>query len=210
MSGVTGALVVGGVAAVGAGATAYAGHEAANATKNATNASIAAQEKAASDQATLSAPYRQIGTDATSQYEALLGIGDKGSPANIEEALRSTPGYMFAKSQGMTGILNQASLGGGVSGNTLAALDTFNSGLADSTYQQQVGNLAGAVQTGQAAAAGQAQNVGTTAANIGSALINQGNTTAGIDANVAAGLTKSLSSAGNDYIEAKTLAALAA
>lgn len=207
MSGVTAAVV--GAAVVGAGATLAAGSMSASATKDATNASIAEQQNALQTQTTLSQPYRQIGTDAMAQYEALLGTGPAG-PGGIQSALEQTPGYQFTKSQGQQGIENQASLAGGVSGNTLASLDQFNSGLADSTYQQQVGNLAGAVQTGQAAAAGQAANVGTSASNIGNALINQGNTTAGIDANIAAGLSKTVGNAGNQYLEYQTLQALAA
>lgn len=127
---------------------------------------------------------------------------------NIEQALQATPGYQFARDQGEKGILNAASLQGGISGNTLASLDQFNTGLADETYQQQLDNLARAVGTGQSAAAGQAQNVGTSAANIGNALINQGQTNAGIAANEAAGLTKTIGSAVDQYQTNQALNAL--
>lgn len=132
-----------------------------------------------------------------------------GAPApNIMQALENTPGYQFALSQGERGIANQASLAGGFSGNTAAALDQFNSGLASETYQQNVDNLARAVGTGQAAAAGQAQNVGNAANNISSALINQGQTTAGIDANTVAGLTKAVGNAADQYGTMSALKAL--
>ena len=62
--------------------------------------------------------------------------------------------------------------------------------------------------SGQAAAAGQAQNVGTAAGNIGQALTAQGNNIAGIDANTVAGITKSIGNAGNQYLEYQTLQSL--
>jgi hypothetical protein len=202
------AAIIGG-AVVGGIATGVGGSEAAGATNNATNANVAEQNAALQQQATLSQPYRDLGSAAIPEYEALLGIGPQGS-AGIADALKSMPGYQFTQQQGQTGILNAASAAGGVGGNTLAALDQFNTGLADSTYQQQVGNISSAVASGQAAAAGQAQNVGTAAANIGGALQTQGNTIAGIDANEAAGINKAIGGAGDQYLQYQTLQALQA
>lgn len=191
------AAVIGGV--VAAAGTAYAGHEAASATKSASNAAIQQQQNALSEQAQLSAPYRAFGEGAIPQLQSLLGIGGGGS-AGALQTLRQTPGYQFNQEQGTLNTLNAASAQGmNLSGNTLEALSRFNQGLADTTYQQQVGNLENAVNTGQAAAAGQAANVGNAAGNISNALINQGNTLAGIDANTVAGLTRSFGNAANQY-----------
>lgn len=201
------AAAVIGSAVVGVGGSLAAAGTAADATQSATNASIAEQQNALAQQATLSQPYRDLGSAAIPQYEALLGIGPQGS-AGIGAALESTPGYQFTKQQGETGILNAASAQGGISGNTLAALDQYNSGLADSTYNSTVQNIAGAVGSGQAAAADQAQNVGSAAGTISNALVNQGNTTAGIDANLAAGLTKTIGNTADAYITGQTLSAL--
>lgn len=191
-------------AVIGAGlitatASGVAGSEAAGATRDATNASISQQQSALNQQAQLSAPYRDLGESAIDKYKALLGLGPNGA-AGMGPTLESTPGYAFAKEQGTKGITNAASLAGGVSGNTLADLDKFNVGLADSTYQSTVDNLGRAVGTGQAAAAGQAQNVGTAAGTISSDLVNQGNTLAGIDANTVAGLTKSFGNTTNNLV----------
>lgn len=201
------AAAVIGAGVLAAGSTVYASSQASNATQNATNAAITQQQNALTQQANLSAPYRQVGQDAIGQYEALLGLGPQGSPG-IQQTLANTPGYQFALSQGQTGIENQASLSGGVGGNTLTALNKFNTGLADSTYQQQVGNIGQAVGVGQAAAAGQAQNVGNAANTIGSALINQGNTIAGIDANTAAGISQAISGSTDQYLTEQNLKAL--
>lgn len=195
-----------------------ASSNAASATTNATNASIAAQEGAQAKQAALNAPYAAIGTGtpgmtgqpgtsgAIQQYQNLLGLGPQGT-AGIEASLAATPGYQFAKSQGIEATLNAATLTnpGGVSGNTLEALDRFSTGLADSTYQQALGNAQNAVTIGQNAAAGTGAGVLQTGANVGNAIINQGNTIAGIDANQAAGLSKVASGAASNYATLSTL-----
>lgn len=185
----------------------YAADSASSATQSATRANITEQQQALDQQAQLSAPYRGLGDKAIPLYEQLLGIGGN-SPDGIQKALESTPGYQFALKEGETGILNAASAQGGVSGNTLAALDKYNVGTASGTYQSIVGNVGDAVRTGQAAAAGQAQNVGSSAARIGSALQNQGDTTAGIDANLAAGLTKTFGNTADALVTQNTLGAL--
>lgn len=203
------ALAIGAAAVVGAGATAYAGSEAAGATKDATNASISAQQSAQQKQQALNAPYAAIGTGGgIQQYQDLLGIGGKGN-AGIEKTLASTPGYEFAKSEGLGATKNAASASGmALSGNTLRALDTFSTGLADSTYENAVGDARDAVTIGQNAAAGTGAGIMQTGTNIANTLTNQGNTLAGINVNEAAGITKALSGGVNNAITYNTLAGL--
>lgn len=229
---------------MGATATVVAGSESASATRDATNASIAAQQSAQQRQEAGNAPYAAIGTGtpgtpahaatpahpgipqlgipasagtpataatpgttgAIQQYQNLLGLGPQGT-AGIEASLAATPGYQFAKNQGMQATLNAATLTnpGAVSGNTLEALDRFSTGLADSTYQNALGNAQNAVTIGQNAAAGTGAGILQTGANVGSALINQGNTIAGINANQAAGLSKVASGAASNYATLSTL-----
>jgi hypothetical protein len=209
------AAAIAGGAVLTAGATAYAGSQAASATKSATNAAIGEENAALGQQAQLAAPYENLGTAAIGQYENLLGIGPNGQPASAasgaaeQKALAATPGYQFTLQQGTQNTLNAASASGiGVSGNTLEGIDQYTTGLADSTYQNAVGNAEGAVGLGQAAAAGQASNIGTAAGNISSDIINQGNTLAGIDTNTIAGITKAGSNAVDQGIFANTLAGL--
>lgn len=186
------AAAIVGAAAVGAVATTSAAGSAANSTQNATNAAITEQNQALAQQAELSKPYRDLGSSAIPQLESLLGLNGQDPTA----ALRKTPGYQFTLNEGLDATKAQASaMGLGLSGNTLEALDRYSTGLADQTYQQSVDNARNATGLGQAAAAGQAANVGTAAGNISSALINQGNTLAGISVNEAAGLNKILGGA---------------
>jgi hypothetical protein len=200
---VVGAII--GAGALGAIGTSVAGHEAASATRDSTNAAINQQNQALAQQAQLSAPYRALGQQAIPQLQALLGLGG----ANPQAALAATPGYQFDLSQGLQGVTNQASrMGMGLSGNTLEGLQKFGTGLADKTYQQAVGNIFDVTRLGQNAAAGQATNVGQAGTNISNALIGQGQTSAGIDANTLAGITKALGGVGNNLVLNNTLAGL--
>lgn len=208
------AAAVIGSAVVGAAGSAVAGSEAAGATRDASNAAISQQQSALAQQAQLSAPYRALGESAIPQLQSLLGIGTPGkggqpSAADVQKQLALDPGYQFLQQQGTQNTLNAASAQGmNLSGNTLEALSKFNQGLANTTYEEQIQNLQNAVGIGQGAAAGQAANVGTAAGNISSTLVNQGNTLAGIDANTAAGITKSIGNAANQYTTYNTLQGL--
>ena len=193
------AAAIVGAAAVGATATAYAGSQAAGATENAANTAAGVQKDALTQQEKLAAPYTALGTTALPQYEALLGIGPNANSATTLAALQATPGYQFTQQQGEKGILNAGSAAGGLNGNTLAALDQYNTGLADSTYQNAVGNAQGAVGLGQAAAAGVASNIGTAAGNLSNIATNQGNNIANIDTGEAAALSKIVSNSANQY-----------
>ena len=202
--GVAGTVALG-VGAAGAAATAYGASQAAGATRDATNAAINQQNTALGQQAALSQPYRDLGQSAIPTLQGLLGLNGQ----DPTKALQNTPGYQFAKQQGLDSTVNKASaMGMGLSGNTLQGLDQFSTGLADQTYQQAVGNAENVVGLGQAAAAGQAANIGNAAANTSNLIMNQGNTQAGIDANLAAGLTKSFGAGANQYMMMNTLAGL--
>lgn len=203
---VVGAIIGAGV--IGAAGTAVAGSEAAGATNRAAKGAISEQQLMLGAQERMSAPYRQLGTDAIGKLEALLGLR-KGGNASALAALRGTPGYQFARDQGLTDVTNRASaMGLGLSGNTLEGLQRFGTGLADQTYQQTIGNLTNTVGLGQAAAAGQAANLGQAGTNISNALLGQGNTLAGIDANTIAGITKSIGGGLDNYATLNTLRGL--
>ena len=200
---VAAAVIAGAV--VTAGATAYSGSQASSATKDASTAAIDQQKAALDQQATLNKPYRDLGTTNMSTYQSLL----TGDPATQAKTLESLPGYQFTKNQGIEDTMRAASASGlNLSGNQVAAVQQYGSNLADQTFQQQLNNLLQPVQLGQAAAAGQAANVGTSASNIGNTLVNQGNTTAAIDANTIAGITKAAGGAANAALTYGTLNSL--
>lgn len=202
------AAAVIGAAVVGAAGSAYAGSEAAGATKDATNASIAANQSALAQQTALSQPYRDLGTSNIQTYQNLLTGGGQGA-AGAEATLQSMPGYQATLNTGVEAAKRSSAASGmNLSGNQVAGVEAYGAQLADSTYQQQLNNLLQPIQLGQAAAAGQAANVGTSASNISGALINQGNNMANIDANTIAGITKAGSNATNQYLTYNTLQGL--
>lgn len=208
MSGVAGAIV--GVGVLAAGATLASGAMAAGATKDASNAAISEQQAALAQQAELSKPYRDLGTSNIDTYQKLLtGGGGPNAGANIEQTLQNTPGYKATMDTGVEAAKRSSAASGmNLSGNQVAAVETFGAQLGDQTYQQQLNNLLQPIQLGQAAAAGQAANVGTAASNIGNIGINQGNNMANIDANTIAGITKAGSNATNQYLTYNTLQGL--
>jgi hypothetical protein len=140
---------------------------------------------------------------------SLLGISPDGTqvdPKLAQETLRNLPGYQFAQQEGQRGTLQAAgAMGMGLSGNTLAALERYNVGLADQTYQDELRNLLAPVGIGQAAAAGQAANIGGAAANIGNIQQQQGANLANIGMNRAAGITGAIGQGVNQYVTQQTL-----
>jgi len=200
-----------GAAVVGAAGMVISGSEAASATRDASNAAIQQQQNALAQQKEMAAPYTGLGQQAMGAYENLLGIGKDGKvdPALAQQTLRNMPGYQFAQQQGSQNTLAAAgAMGMGMSGNTLAALDKFNTGLADQTYQQELQNLLQPVQIGQAAAAGQSANIGNAANNMSNIMTNQGTNQANIAMNMGAGITGTIGNAMNSYNTMNTLAGL--
>ena len=197
-------IAAGAVAAVGA----VGGAEiAAGATNSAASKAANAQEWSLLQQESVEQPYMDLGTSAISQYKNLLGIGSGGTAGELT-ALQKTPGYEFTKSQGEQGILNAASAAGGVSGNTLTALDQYNTGLADQTYEQALQNAQSAVTIGQNAASNTGSAIANTGNNLSSIATNQGNNLANIGIGEAAGISNAVGNASNQYVENQTIGAL--
>jgi hypothetical protein len=198
------AAVIGGAVIGGVGASVAAG-KSAGAENTATTAGINEQNAALSQQATLAAPYTQLGQANIPTYQNLLTGGGPGGPTP-EQTLQSLPGYQTTLATGTEAAERSAGASGlNLSGNQVAGVEQFGSQLADSTYQTELQDLLQPIQIGQGAAAGQAANIGTAASNITGLISNQGNTTAAIDANEIAGITKAGSGAINQGLTYQTL-----
>jgi hypothetical protein len=200
MSAVAAAVVVGASAVIGAGATIYASNKAASATRDAADAALKGQREGLAQQKELAAPYTGFGQSAISPLSQLLGLTPGSTPGSQQAALAASPGYQFAKEQGLEATQAKANaMGMGLSGNTLKALDQYSTGLADQTYQERVGNLEKVVGFGQAAAAGQSANVGQAYSNMGSIQMAQGANQANISMNEAAALSNILGKGAEQY-----------
>jgi len=204
------AAIIGG-AVVAAGGAMAAGSTAAGATRDASNAAIQQQQSALAQQKEMATPYTQLGQSAMGAYQNLLGIGADGkvNPQLAQQTLQNMPGYQFAQQQGQNQTLAAAgAMGMGLSGNTLAGLSRYNQGLADQTYQQELQNLLAPVQIGQAAAAGQAANIGNAATNMGNIAMQQGQNQANIGIGTIGGITGAISNGINSYTTMNTLKGL--
>ncbi len=147
------ALTLAGLSAAGAlGGAAIQGSAAKSAAQtqaNAGNQAIDFQKQIFQQQQENQQPFLNAGSQSIGQLMQALQSGKFGpgstgpvpqftkgdfTAPTLEEA-RSSPGYQFTAQQGNKGILQgAAAAGGAISGGTLKALDSFNTGLADSTY----------------------------------------------------------------------------
>lgn len=89
-------------------------------------------------------PWVNAGSNALGTLQALLGAGGTNGPLTRQftpEMYQKSPAFNFLLNNGLNAITNQASATGGVGGgNTLKALMNYGTGLADTDYQQQLGN----------------------------------------------------------------------
>jgi len=121
-------------------------------------------------------PYLEGGTAAMGKYRELLGTAP--SP-DVQAALESIPGYQFTREQGIRGV-TQANAARGLtdSGAVMREIARYTTGLANTTYGDQVNRLLQATTLGQNAAAG----LGTAGVQAGIAggnnIVNAGNATA--------------------------------
>ena len=204
MSGwVAGAVVVGGV--VGAVGSSIAAGKEASATQNAATTAAQVQENALNQQLTLAQPYTAQGQAGISTYNALTSA----SPQQIQQTLASTPGYQATLTQGTEAAQRAAAASGlNLSGNQLQGVEQYGAQLGNSTYQQAINNALGQESIGQAAAAGSAANIGSTAANVAQIGINQGTNIANIDANQIAGITRAGTGVANQALTYNALQGL--
>jgi len=165
---------------------AYAANNAANTAADAQQNAINQQNQALASQKALEQPFVNAGTQALSTMQAGLKPGGQYNTPFTAANFQNTPAYQFQMQQGQQGIKNAgAATGRTGSGAQEQALATFNQGLASTTYQQQYNNymnnqqqqfnnMAGIESQGQAAASGQAAQIGNTANNVSNLTVAQG------------------------------------
>lgn len=171
--------------------------EAAQAQKEATGMSVAAQKEMFGEMKDILAPFVSFGMGALDEFKTQLpGLTEKFDPTMQE--LENTPGYQFALDQGLKGT-NNALVAKGLanSGAALKGAAGYAQGLASTTYQQAFNNdltqksqrynmLFSPVQMGANAAAMQGSSAMTLGTNLGNTFQNQGNQLSSIYMNDAA------------------------
>ncbi len=85
---------------------------------------------------------------SSNQLSNLLGLNGASGTQSALTSLQTTPGYQFTLGQGNNAINAAAAANGTLnSGNQLTALSNYDSGLAQNTYQNAVGNAQGALNS---------------------------------------------------------------
>lgn len=146
-----------GSALVGAAASSSAASKAAKAETNAANQASQVQQDHYNQVRSDLMPYNTAGQNAlTSANSYLNGYGTSnaatstaalnklvtGAGGSQQSALEQTPGYQFTLSQGLKAAQNSAaSRGLGISGAALRGASNYSTGLANSTYGDQVNRL---------------------------------------------------------------------
>lgn len=180
------ALMIGGATSAGGGI--LSGIMGSNASKSAASAETAAANEAiALERANLATttsnlqPYMTAGTNALSSIQQMLGIGTGAGGANGNpnyNAFTSSPGYQFMLNQGNQNIQNSATAGGGMTGNTLKAMQQFGQQSAGTSFQQFLQNLSSVAGSGQNAASTVGQIGANVTGNMGAQTIGAGNANA--------------------------------
>ena len=179
--GIAGISAVGSLASAGIGAS--ASETAAQEQVAQENKALAFQEQEFSTQQANQAPFVAAGQSSigTLMNDFANGTYGPGSIAPFQAPTlaqaEATPGYQFTQQQGDIGInAGAAAAGGAFTGGTLKALDSYNTGLANSTYNSIYNN---AMSTYQAGLQTQAQSFNQLSATAGlgeNAAANVGNT----------------------------------
>lgn len=156
-----------GAAVVGAGASIIGGRSQAKATKDAAKTQARAQKQALEAQMELARPYVEAGKNAMTQYQNLAPYQSFGM-----DQFQADPGYQFRMSEGLKALERSASARGLLqSGGTLKDITRFGQDAASQEYQNAFQRYLTEREArmepyryltgvGQAAAAGQAANVG--------------------------------------------------
>lgn len=176
----TTALIAGGLGAAGSLGGALIG---ANASQNAANAQVTAQEQGLAQQKAL---YNQGLGVAQNSLQPFISAGQSVlptlqgllTPGTSAATLSQMPGFQFQQQYGTMAATNALAAKSGASAGPLAtAISNYNNGLAGTTWQNTVNALQGFANTG----AGAAGTLGTAA--LGGA-INEGNAQAGTLGNI--------------------------
>jgi len=162
------------ISAVGAYSQSQAASSAADAqAKAAKQAAQLQQQQFEQTQAQL-APYREAGTQALEQQQALLGLLGPEAQAKAYQAYTESPGQAFLRQRGEQALLRNAAATGGLGGgNVLSALQQQGIGFAQQDLQNQLARLTSLSEAGRGAAVNTGQFGAQSAANVGNLLGQQ-------------------------------------
>ena len=194
-----------GIAAAAGSAAAgiYGANKAADAQKSAAKKAAQVQANALKQQLALTKPYLEAGKTALTEYQKLAPY----QPFGMEQ-FQADPGYQFRMSEGIKALERSAAARGLLSsGPTLKGITQYGQNLASSEYENAFSRYLTQREAamdpyryltgvGQAAAAGQAANVGTTGAALADIAAQRGNVQAAQYMGTAGAIGNALGSVG--------------
>jgi hypothetical protein len=193
--------VIAGSAIIGAGASIFGGNKAADEQKKASKKAAKLQKQALAQQLALTKPYVEAGTNALAEYQKMAPYEDFGM-----KQFEADPGYNFRMAEGMKGLERSAAARGLLqSGSTLKGIQQYGQNLASSEYENAFSRYLTQREArmdpyrylsgqGQAAAVGQAANVGSTGAALAEIAAQRGNVQAAQAAGTAGAFGNALGS----------------
>lgn len=148
----TGAIIGGSL--LGAGATYFAGQEAAGAQRDAASQSAAIQRQQFEALRQDLAPYAAVGLPAIDQMQAISGSLGAEAQQQAIAGIEQSPLFTQLAQQGENAMLQNAAATGGLrGGNTQAALAQYRPQLLNQMINEQYNRLGGLAQIGQSSAA---------------------------------------------------------
>jgi hypothetical protein len=195
--------VIAGSAIIGAGASIFGGNKAADEQKKASKKAAKLQKQALAQQLALTKPYVEAGTNALAEYQKMAPYEDFGM-----KQFEADPGYNFRMAEGMKGLERSAAARGLLqSGSTLKGIQQYGQNLASSEYENAFSRYLTQREArmdpyryltgiGQAAAAGQAANVGSSGAALAEIAAQRGNVNAAQAAGMGGAIGNAFTSAG--------------
>ena len=195
---ITAAGAIGGAAIASSGA-----NKAADKQKKAAKKAAQAQKDALAQQMALAKPYVEAGKNALAEYQKLAPYEDFGM-----KQFQADPGYNFRMAEGMKELERSASARGLLqSGGTLKGIQQYGQNLASSEYENAFSRYLSEREArldpyrylssqGQAAAVGQAANVGSSGAILAEIAAQRGNVNAAQAAGAAGAIGNAFGSIG--------------
>ena len=184
----TGAAILGSAIIGAAGSAAagiFGGNKAADEQKKAAKKAAKLQREALAQQLALTKPYVEAGKNALAEYQKMAPYEDFGM-----KQFQADPGYNFRMAEGLKGLERSAAARGLLqSGGTLKGIQQYGQNLASSEYENAFSRYLSQREArldpyrylssqGQAAAVGQAANVGSTGATLAEIAAQRGNVNA--------------------------------
>lgn len=197
IGGSIGSAVIGGISSNKAASTQAA------AANNATAVQADTAQVAMANANANNAPYKQAGSTALSQIGGLLNLPGYAS-VDPSSYLKSLPGYQFQLQQGEQAINNQGSAGSGaINSATMAGLNNYAQGQAQSSYGNYISQLGGLATMGQASAnnstAATTNILGNLGNQVGSNTLAAGNASAAGTMGISNALSNGISGATGGY-----------